>query len=95
MKTIQVNVTANDIALGIEDDCHYCPVARAIARATGLKCDQVAVCTEQIDFMDCKPLESAGTPDKVGNFICEFDGDGALSVQPFNFELTIYETADL
>ena len=83
---MRIEVTAEDIRNGRKHDCQYCPVARAIARATG-KETLVGLRTCQIRSSSYTPWCWLILPFAVLEFIESFDA-GAL-VQPFDFELDL------
>ena len=86
---MRIEVTAEDIRNGRKHDCQYCPVARAIARATGRE-----VLTGRITCQirsSYTPWRSVILPRVVFDFTESFDA-GAL-VQPFDFELDYQESA--
>lgn len=85
---VSVEITAEDIAQGIEGDCEACPVARALGRATG---DGVSVDSDVIVFhgRHARQHFSMNTPKEFAIFITRFDGFGAEHVEPFSYDLTL------
>lgn len=77
-----IEVTQNDIEMGLRDNCRSCPVARALTRATG-KPWQVHADRFQLDQHECDTLD-AEMPGAVSDFVQEFDA--CRPVQPFSFE---------
>jgi hypothetical protein len=81
-----INVTQNHIDEGVIEDCHHCPVAKAI-------CEQVPQCTYIEVCNDTIRIDAAGrhltlkTRADVSRFIDDFDGAG--KVEPFSFELDL------
>lgn len=84
MKTVQIEVTAEDIKGGIPDTPYSCPVALAAKRATGLR---VWVHTHTINI-EGRP---ADLPDCAISFIASFDDNKA--VEPFAFDIELDEEA--
>ncbi len=82
MKTVHVEVTAQDIAKGRKFGCTTCPVALAVARVTGGQC---YVGGGYLDVFGV--YEVIEHTDRVAAFIEQFDG--GEPVQPFEFDLTI------
>ena len=87
-KTIQwpitVEVTQADIDRGEENDCRRCPVALAIARAVG---PMVAPSVEVHHFAAYVAGRDVALPDRVADWITNFDCNGPESVKPFSFTL--------
>lgn len=79
MKTITIEVTADDIARGTRKSCSCCPIALALARCTGLV---VSVESDWVYFMPDLPQTAV-------EFIKTFDA--GKPVQPFSFELDVPE----
>lgn len=83
---MRVEVTADDIRSGTPSDCHYCPVALAVARAAGtnpgsVSVDGVYVTIEQFDRTE----RNYEPPALVDEFVKAFDA--GESVIPFSFDL--------
>lgn len=86
---MKVDVTQEDIDRGMPKRCSFCPVAKAIQRATGNKyfyvavsgselCDSVRAVT-RTDYIDAIDL-----PPEVLVFLTRFDA--GKPVEPFSFE---------
>ncbi len=91
--TIVVDVTAENIAKGVKDDCSRCPVALAIRRALSLNVnetsDYVTVNEDEIEIRRDGRNLSIETPEVAEEFILNFDyGD---PVEPFTFPLELEE----
>jgi hypothetical protein len=88
-KPVRIDVTQEDIAHGVMNDCENCPVARAFIRATGLDPFRIAVDEDGITiawpFSDREV--TIDLPESVGEWISAFD-DG-LPVWPFAFDLSV------
>ncbi len=90
---MRIEVTANDIAKGAQDDCEACPVARAVRRATGLpaEVDSVRITLDR----NGPRRQVLPTPKDVETFIYDFDGfdaeeeDAESYVKPFAFDLDV------
>jgi len=83
MKTININVTENDIRQGVPEDCNQCPIAIAALRVFPETEIRVG------DMIEVYPLngddeEWYDLPDSALEFISDFD-DGK-DVHPFSFE---------
>lgn len=83
MKTVQIDVTEADIALGVRGMCRCCPIALAMARA--LDDGEVAIGDTR---WSCNG-HSGDLPDSARDFIELFDGFGADYVYPFSFTVEI------
>ncbi len=81
-KTIEVELTEDDMRHGKANDCAECPVARAVARA--LPGAEPHVFHEEIELYG-KYDGSATTPEEVSKWIDDFDS--ARNVAPFRFTL--------
>jgi hypothetical protein len=90
--TFNVQVTKKDILKGIQQDCHECPVALAVARTfksenVSVGGDSIEVETENGEFFFHK------VPKKVQKFIEKFDDIGNRTdrqkLKPFSFKLSI------
>lgn len=82
--TVQVDVTADDIAHGVRKDCDHCPIARAITRAL----PGYTVEVSRTYAFACKGQEPglyADLPGQATKFISQFDAERA--VKPLSFEL--------
>lgn len=80
-----VEVTQEDINMGVKKDCHRCPIARAISRTLGTIPDNISVIPNSVDIFHPKFLTSY-FPDSVRVFIQNYDHNKSL-VRPFEFEL--------
>jgi hypothetical protein len=76
-----IQVTQEDIDLGVKCSCSKCPVARAIHRETS---EFVAAGLTVVIIGKSRPVQ---LPDEVEEFIQAFD-EGQL-VTPFSFELNV------
>jgi hypothetical protein len=91
-KTIELNVTKEDIEFGFKYDPSNCPVARALKRVTGA--NEVAVTTDVMMWiMPSGRSTEIPTPTGVDDFICALDG--GLWVKPFNLSLALSTLEDL
>lgn len=81
---IQVDVTAEDIEQGEQEECQRCPIALAVMRATG---SPFAVVQEDTVTLSQERIVHA-LPQKAIDFIGFFDGHGRRVVKPFSFEIT-------
>jgi hypothetical protein len=91
VKTVEISVTAEDIANGAISDCVACPIALAIGRVIP-DAITVDVFTDHADFCDTvkfEPLADATLPDSAAEFINRFDN--RREVQPFTFQLEVPE----
>lgn len=89
MRTIRIEVTAEDIREGKPKMCSECPVARAISRAFGGAVFAVASNRTfgMHSFALSGPYRIARLPKHVESFVRQFDcGE---SVSPFSFDLTL------
>lgn len=100
MKTIVVDVTAEDIAAGKRQDCNNCPVANAVSRRFP-EAKEIVAGGSRIDVhFDPLIKLSTGeqiamyrglTPGSVYHFMVQFDE--GVEVSPFCFDLTLYPHA--
>lgn len=76
-----IKVTADDIQLGCRSSCCFCPLARAVCRALGLR-------TGTANISHCG-IKAGGKcyvlPLKASSFMTWFDVGG--DARPFSFEL--------
>lgn len=80
---IHVTITAADIAVGERRECYSCPVALALARATG---DEEANVYERDWFLWLEAWgRSIRAPEVVRDFVRRFDDDE--TPEPFAFSL--------
>lgn len=79
---IIVDVTEDDIRHGEREECRNCPVARAIARATGR-----AVLVDGDEFCFASVLVDYTLPAAARDFIHLFDT--GCNVKPFSFTISI------
>lgn len=92
-----VNVTAEDIASGVPNDCSDCPIARAIQRA--LPEYHVDVTRSKIEL--ARPTGDGEVwsrgyyelPDVARKFVLAFDTDHQASYPPFSFTATLIPVA--
>lgn len=80
MRRVRVEVTADDIAAGKTYDCFHCPVAIALARATGFE----QAYAGPGSFGNGNGRKGA-TPTEASEFMYAFDA--GKQVQPFAFEV--------
>jgi len=84
---MRIQVTEEDLRLGMANDCSRCPVARAILRQV-----------PDIEFIDidgesviikfvCNPRRNYPLPLEVQNQIALIDDGQQLNLAPFSFEL--------
>ncbi len=86
-KTIRINVTARDIALGIPGNNHACPINRA-AKRVFRKSKYLGVGMSYL-YVDTRKHGFA-LPEVAQNFIKSFDSDYSRGfVEPFSFTLTV------
>lgn len=89
MKRVQISVTADDIAIGIQGDYTSCPIANAIWRTIA---DAKRVwCGHSTGHYDTNEGEVVcfSMPVEAELFVSAFDRNGAEAVKPFTFELQI------
>lgn len=85
MTHIVVNVTANDIVKGVQDEPASCPIALALGRHLRRK---PSVYVESVDVDgDVDTSFTVPLPDEASSFVRRFDG-GHLAF-PFKFELDV------
>jgi hypothetical protein len=86
-KTVQVDITDDDIANGSRCSAWNCPIQRGVTRATGAQ--GVAVYPLWVAICDSEGRwnESTRLPAVAARFISDFDR--SLPVQPISFELCI------
>lgn len=92
---MHISVTQEDIAQGCRAQAEICPIARAVARATGMP--YVWVCgifiavyatagdRDDVDNYKSKSVKYWKTPEDVKNRIILYDATGHMN--PFGFEL--------
>lgn len=83
MRTVTVSVTADDIRNGIREDCHWCPVARALTRTFG----EPWVAQRDSLRQEVETARIVRSPRAVTDFIVNFDY--RWPVAPFTFTLDI------
>jgi hypothetical protein len=84
-----VRVTQSDIDNGVRENPVSCPVARAIARATGKRVDFVGPVSGVSFVQDVYIPWGDAESEKIRGFIVDFDnGD---PVRPIEFELAVGE----
>lgn len=81
----RIQVTAEDIANGTRGNCAFCPVARAVCRATGSV--DVSVTGLGVTIWCGEETASLAIPDAVGRFVDDFDC--GKPVHPIEFDLDI------
>jgi hypothetical protein len=90
MRTVRVEVTAEDIRDGRARDCFNCPVSRAIDRAVGARVASGAG-VAYITGQDCVNVELSSLPDGARAFMTAFDHRPG-PFHPFAFDLDIPES---
>ena len=97
---MKIEVTQDDIDQGKANDCHLCPVARAIARRFGIKHGSNAAVSVRASRIIIFKFahgnlvfnQEFDTPVAVQNFITEFDvSEGG---EPFGFDLPMDQDAE-
>jgi hypothetical protein len=86
-RRVQVDVTLDDIALGLPSSSEDCPVARALERTFPFT--EVAALEDQL-YIDGRAVTSPAT---VVAFIADFDSDVRPVPGPFTFGLQWDEDA--
>ncbi len=82
---MKIEVTTEDIAKGVREDCHGCPIALACKR---LGVRDVAVEREAVVYRNYEgEWDEASMPEVGEAFIEAFDA--GRDVEPFSFELDI------
>ena len=91
---MKIQVTAQDIAQGCRGKCELCPVALAVRRAVGHDNVYVDINTYEAKTTATLSVAVGSTgewkyrlPDKVKDFINDFDMGYYLLVKPFEFDL--------
>jgi hypothetical protein len=79
---IEITVLPSDIAAGVKEDCHNCPIALAVKRAFPAA-THVTVDGQCIDFNHGKQHFYWASSDAIDEFIADFD-EGVV-VKPFKF----------
>lgn len=87
---IEIDVTAEDIAAGVESDCYYCPIALAAGRAFRKVQTVTKLAVGAMDIVvssggDDVPNEHYSLPLSAQTFIRDFDGVTGKQVKPFKF----------
>ena len=79
-----INVTQEDIKLGVPTDECKCPIALACRRAIGMpvRVDAYAITVSGV---------TCCLPNEVDSFIQAFDTVGRRAVEPFSFEIELPE----
>ena len=85
MKTVLIEVTAEDIRHGHAGDCSECPVAYASSRATGRHC------LVGRRSMTVHGVAEVQLPWEARRFISDFDSLWAMKPQPFSFTIELPE----
>ena len=78
---MKIQVTQDDIDHGRSGDCNFCPVARAVKRATHLDLGVRVT----IGYVYLGNLVNFQLLSKVADFVYDFDV--GMPVKPFEFEL--------
>lgn len=85
---VHVSVTQEDIDNGVQQDCHFCPIARALAREIG---PNIAVTARVATYRENEyRLWAAALPPHAQRFISAFDGvygSDRSTVKPLEFDL--------
>ena len=90
MRTVVVEVTAEDIAKGKREDCESCPIACALLRAAGTPrafIDGNEMAAGDWDGVFPLVEQRVPVPPDAAGFIADFD-DGRL-VKPFTFTVEL------
>ena len=92
---LKINVTQTDILRGVKRNCHLCPVARAVKRAAinaelDTNNDRVEVSPGHIIIHTNEKRYVALTPDKMREFIQDFDTTGEVKKIRCELEFKIY-----
>ncbi len=90
-KRVKVKVTKEDIAKGKACNTHYCPIARAVARALDIPCVYVSVNGGTLAYARDKDDNSKRymLSFKAQQFVDTFDQ--GHKVRPFNFMMSEYD----
>lgn len=75
MKTVEVNVTREDIDLGERQECTKCPIARAICRL--VKADTLVEVGEVVTLINGPKTWTLDMPEIADEFVESFDDDSA------------------
>lgn len=81
---IKIEVTQQDIDIGVKADCNLCPIALAATRAYG-----TPVMAASFHLYDSETGAYSLMPLEARNFIIQFDGDWAI--YPFSFTMPAVE----
>jgi hypothetical protein len=91
VRTVRVELTAEDIRDGRRRDCFNCPMSRAIGRAVGARVATGAG-VAYITGQDCTNVDLVVLPDVVRRFMADFDWGTPARLEPFAFDLEIPES---
>lgn len=86
-RTVEINVTQNDIKKGLRFSCRECPVARAMSRkikppySLFVSLSKVSIIRESKE----RPFAQLELPEIAQDFIRRFDG--YVKVAPFKFKI--------
>jgi hypothetical protein len=85
---LQLKVTADDIRLGVQEDCHKCAIARSVARTLKVPSRNVSVYADEIEVRDDAyyVTHSFDTTKRMVNFIEKFD-ENKTKVKPTIFSI--------
>ena len=83
---LQLNVTADDIRLGVQEDCHKCAIARSVARTLKVPSRNVSVYEDAIEVRDDAHYvtHAFSTTARMRTFIDKFD-ENKTKVKPTSF----------
>lgn len=86
---LHVEVTAEDIVLGVRFSCTDCPIARALCRATGEPGAVASICGRSLSVVAGSHWWRGDTPEAANVFIGRFDE--CDPVEPFAFDVKMQE----
>lgn len=89
---LRIDVTEEDIRLGVKEDTSWCPVALACKRVAPPEVFDLEVESRYVTFKMPKTVCMGPLPEVVHNFIFEFDR--SFFVKPFSFDLEVQEEPD-
>lgn len=85
---LQLNVTADDIRLGTQENCHKCAIARSVARTLKVPSRNVSVYVDEIEVRDDAHYVTHvfNTTARMQTFIDKFD-ENKTKVKPTTFSV--------
>ena len=89
MRTVRIEVTAEDIAAGLRNNACQCPVARAAQRACNVESSRKLGVFRRKGGLALETWDTDGPqlPKDVVEWVYRFDG--GLPCEPFSFELEL------